>query len=78
MIARLAELGFVHVEPYRFTNNTPELRSAMTAAGVTAPSGHAPVIDSQSPESVFDAAAESTSARSSTRTSLTAGRPRMK
>ena len=57
-IARLAELGFVHVEPYGFTNNTPELRLAMNAAGVTAPSGHAPVIDAQRPEAVFDAAAE--------------------
>lgn len=57
-IARLADLGVKHVEPYGFDRKVGEYRQALTSAGVTAPSGHAPVIDSERPEAVFDAAAE--------------------
>ncbi|GIH19383.1 sugar phosphate isomerase/epimerase family protein [Rugosimonospora africana] len=56
-IARLAEIGFTQVEPYAFHQNVADLKRALTAAGVTAPSGHAPVIDAEAPEVVFDAAA---------------------
>jgi sugar phosphate isomerase/epimerase len=57
-IARLADLGVKHVEPYGFDRQVKEYRAAMASAGVTAPSGHAPVIDSDRPEAAFDAAAE--------------------
>lgn len=57
-LARLAEIGFTKVEPYAFHLRTGELRRAFDAAGVTAPSGHAPVIDAEQPETIFDAAAE--------------------
>jgi sugar phosphate isomerase/epimerase len=57
-IARLAEIGFTQVEPYAFHLRTADLKRALSAAGVAAPSGHAPVIDSETPERVFDAAAE--------------------
>ena len=55
-IARLAEIGFTRVEPYAFTERTDELARAFAAAGVTAPSGHATVIDAEDPAAVFDAA----------------------
>ncbi|ADH67758.1 MULTISPECIES: sugar phosphate isomerase/epimerase family protein [Nocardiopsis] len=57
-VARLAEIGFAHVEPYAFHLDTEEYRRVFAATGVTAPSGHAPVIDAQAPEEIFDAAAE--------------------
>lgn len=55
-VARLAEIGFTKVEPYGFAERPDEFASALTAAGLTAPSGHAPVIDSESPEAIFEAA----------------------
>jgi len=57
-VARLAEIGFTKAEPYAFHLRTADLKRALTAAGVTAPSGHAPVIDSDDAAVVFDAAAE--------------------
>jgi sugar phosphate isomerase/epimerase len=57
-VARLAEMGFAHVEPYAFHLATEEYRRAFAAAGVTAPSGHAPVLSSDAPEAIFDSAAE--------------------
>lgn len=57
-VARLAEIGFTEVEPYAFHLRTADLKRALAAAGIEAPSGHAPVIDSEAPEAVFDAAAE--------------------
>jgi sugar phosphate isomerase/epimerase len=56
-VARLAEIGLEHVEPYAFHERTAELSRAFAAAGLTAPSGHAPVIGSDTPEAIFDAAA---------------------
>lgn len=57
-IARLADIGFTKVEPYAFSDNTAELAAAFAAAGVSAPSGHASVIDAADPDRVFDAAGE--------------------
>lgn len=56
-VARLAEIGLEQVEPYAFHERTQEYRRAFEAAGVTAPSGHAAVINSENPEAIFDAAA---------------------
>lgn len=56
-VARLAEIGLRHVEPYGFHERTEDYRRAFAAAGVTAPSGHAPVLSSDTPEAIFDAAA---------------------
>lgn len=56
-VARLAEIGFTKVEPYAFVERVSEFEAAFSAAGVTAPSGHAPVIDVDDPSRVFDAAA---------------------
>jgi sugar phosphate isomerase/epimerase len=57
-IARVAEIGFTQVEPYAFVERADEFQKAFAAAGVTAPSGHAPVIDSADPGRTFDAAAQ--------------------
>jgi sugar phosphate isomerase/epimerase len=56
-VARLAEIGFEHVEPYAFAERTDEYERAFAASGITAPSGHAAVIDSDEPDPVFEAAA---------------------
>lgn len=56
-VARLAEIGLEHVEPYAFHERTAEYGRAFAAAGITAPSGHAPVLGSDTPEAIFDAAA---------------------
>jgi sugar phosphate isomerase/epimerase len=55
-VARLAEIGFEHVEPYGFADRVDEFERAFRASGVTAPSGHAPVIDSDDPDRHFEAA----------------------
>jgi sugar phosphate isomerase/epimerase len=57
-VARLAEIGFTHVEPYAFHQRTADFKRAFDAVGVTAPSGHAPVIDAEDASPIFDAAAE--------------------
>jgi sugar phosphate isomerase/epimerase len=57
-VARLAEIGFTKAEPYAFHLRTAELKRALSAAGVAAPSGHAPVIDAEDAAPIFDAAAE--------------------
>jgi sugar phosphate isomerase/epimerase len=56
-IGRLRAIGYERVEPYAFDRNADELARALTDAGVTAPSGHAAVIDREDPSAVFDAAA---------------------
>ncbi len=56
-VARLAEIGLEHVEPYAFHERTEEYRRAFATTGLTAPSGHAPVLASEKPEAIFDAAA---------------------
>jgi sugar phosphate isomerase/epimerase len=55
-VARLADIGFSRVEPYDFAARVDEYAHAFVNAGVTTPSGHASVIDSDNPEAVFDAA----------------------
>jgi sugar phosphate isomerase/epimerase len=55
-VARLAEIGFTTVEPYGFAERPAEFAAALSAAGVTAPSGHAPAIDSDDPDQIFEAA----------------------
>lgn len=57
-VARLAEIGLRHVEPYAFHERTAEYGRALAATGLTAPSGHAPVLASAAPEAILDAAAE--------------------
>ena len=56
-VAHLAEIGLRHVEPYAFHERTDDYRRAFAATGVTAPSGHAPVLASDTPEAILDAAA---------------------
>ncbi|MFI6424324.1 sugar phosphate isomerase/epimerase family protein [Promicromonospora sp. NPDC050880] len=57
-VARLARIGLRRVEPYAFHERTAEYGRALAATGLTAPSGHAPVLTSDTPEAIFDAAAE--------------------
>ncbi|TFD94594.1 sugar phosphate isomerase/epimerase [Cryobacterium lactosi] len=57
-VARVAEIGFTQVEPYAFVERVDEFEKAFAAAGITAPSGHAPVIDSEDPARTFAAAAQ--------------------
>lgn len=55
-VARLAEIGLKHVEPYAFHERTDDYLRAFAATGVTAPSGHAPVLAAETPEAILDAA----------------------
>jgi len=55
-VARIAEIGFTKVEPYAFVERAEEFERALAANSLTAPSGHAPVIDSDDPARAFDAA----------------------
>ena len=57
-VARIAEIGFTKVEPYSFVERADEFEKAFADSGVTAPSGHAPVIDSDEPERAFAAAVQ--------------------
>ena len=57
-VARIAEIGFTKVEPYAFVERADEYERAFVAAGVSAPSGHAPVIDSDDPVRAFAAASQ--------------------
>lgn len=57
-VARLAEIGFTTVEPYGFADRPDEFVAALSAAGLTAPSGHAAVIDGDDPDRFFGAAAQ--------------------
>jgi sugar phosphate isomerase/epimerase len=57
-VARVAEIGYTQVEPYAFVERAGEFERAFAAAGVAAPSGHAPVIDSEDAARTFDAAAQ--------------------
>ncbi len=55
-VARLAQIGLRHVEPYAFHERTDDYLRAFAATGLTAPSGHAPVLAAETPEAIFDAA----------------------
>ncbi|MFT2816851.1 sugar phosphate isomerase/epimerase family protein [Leifsonia sp. A12D58] len=54
-IARVAEIGFTQVEPYDFVATATELGAALAANGLTAPSGHAPLL-TQDQDEIFAAA----------------------
>jgi len=53
---RLAGIGFAAVELYGFVDRAEEYAAALTAAGLTAPSGHAPVLQYDDPRPAFEAA----------------------
>lgn len=54
-IAKLAALGFTAVEPYNFAATAEPLAAALSANGLTAPSGHAPLLSADQDE-IFAAA----------------------
>lgn len=54
-IRRVADIGFTQVEPYNFVATAKELGSALKENGLTAPSGHAPLL-SQDQDEIFAAA----------------------
>jgi sugar phosphate isomerase/epimerase len=54
-IRRVAEIGFTLVEPYNFVATANELGAALTENGLTAPSGHAPLL-SEDQDEIFAAA----------------------
>ena len=56
-IRRVAEIGFTQVEPYNFVATVAELGKALKENGLTAPSGHAPLL-SQDQDEIFAAAKE--------------------
>jgi sugar phosphate isomerase/epimerase len=54
-IRKVAEIGFSQVEPYNFVATAAELGAALKENGLTAPSGHAPLL-SQDQDQIFAAA----------------------
>jgi sugar phosphate isomerase/epimerase len=56
-IRKVAEIGFTQVEPYNFVATAKELGEALRENGLTAPSGHAPLL-SQDQDQIFTAAKE--------------------
>ena len=67
-LAKLAEIGFAHVEAFDFVSRPTEIRAALDAAGLTSPTGHAPLLTDElwtpdgsiptpAPEVVYEAAA---------------------
>ena len=54
-IRRLAEIGFTQVEPYRFVERAEEFATAFAENGITAPTGHAPLLSADQDE-IFAAA----------------------
>ena len=56
-IRKVAEIGFTQVEPYNFVATAKELGVALKENGLTAPSGHAPLL-SQDQDEIFAAARE--------------------
>ena len=54
-IDRLASIGFTQVEPYNFAANTKALSAALKRNGMSAPSGHAPLLDGDR-DLIFEAA----------------------
>ncbi|MGN7251999.1 MULTISPECIES: sugar phosphate isomerase/epimerase family protein [unclassified Arthrobacter] len=56
-IRKVAEIGFTQVEPYNFVSTAKELGAALKENGLTAPSGHAPLL-SQNQDEIFAAARE--------------------
>ncbi|MDP9887566.1 sugar phosphate isomerase/epimerase [Pseudarthrobacter enclensis] len=56
-IRKVAEIGYTQVEPYNFVATAKELGAALKENGLTAPSGHAPLM-SQDQDGIFAAAKE--------------------
>jgi sugar phosphate isomerase/epimerase len=56
-IRKVAGIGFTQVEPYNFVATAKELGEALRENGLTAPSGHAPLL-SQDQDQIFAAAKE--------------------
>lgn len=56
-IRKVAAIGFTKVEPYNFVATVKELGAALRENGLTAPSGHAPLL-SQDQDEIFTAAKE--------------------
>ena len=56
-IKKVADIGFTQVEPYNFVATAKELGAALKENGLTAPSGHAPLM-SQDQDEIFTAAKE--------------------
>ena len=56
-IRKVAEIGFTQVEPYNFVATAQELGAALRENGLSAPSGHAPLL-SQDQDQIFAAAKE--------------------
>jgi sugar phosphate isomerase/epimerase len=56
-IKKVHDIGFTQVEPYDFVATAQELGAALKANGLTAPSGHAPLL-SQDQDAIFAAAKE--------------------
>ena len=56
-IRKVAEIGFSQVEPYNFVATAKELGAALKENGLTAPSGHAPLL-AQDQDEIFAAAKE--------------------
>lgn len=56
-IRKVADIGYTQVEPYNFVATAPELGAALKEHGLTAPSGHAPLL-SQDQDEIFAAARE--------------------
>lgn len=56
-IRKVARIGFMQVEPYNFVATAEELGKALKDNGLTAPSGHAPLL-SQDQDEIFAAAKE--------------------
>jgi sugar phosphate isomerase/epimerase len=54
-IAKVAAIGFTNVEPYNFVATADELAAALAANGLSAPSGHAPLLRADQDE-IFRAA----------------------
>lgn len=54
-IDKLAAIGFERVEPYNFAATTEVLAAALQRNGMTAPSGHAPLLDGDR-DLIFEAA----------------------
>ena len=54
-IRKVAQIGFTQVEPYNFVATAKELGAALKENGLTAPSGHAPLL-SQDQDEIFAAA----------------------
>jgi sugar phosphate isomerase/epimerase len=54
-IRKVAEIGFTQVEPYNFVATATELGAALKENGLSAPSGHAPLL-SQDQDGIFAAA----------------------